>query len=185
MAEIIQGQLNVVHRLEKKEPTGSGNPTAVGSQETNFKGKEEDINKDDVATKGARKMLGTTSIYRRLANYTIAGGERMMNRNFDEKLFRESLYGDKRSIKKIQNQKTLYNGMTNYVKSVTGSLVTSIALKNPAIVLLQMSNMLLMEGDKFLQQQTERRQFEGRSSIETYESNRRRERVIVGTYNRR
>lgn len=183
MAEIIQGQLTIVHKLDTTQPTKPDNPTTP--KNTNYTAKKEGSNIDDVGEQGAKKVLGMTSIKRRLANYVLSGAERAMNRSFDDRIFKESLNGDRRSMKKIQNQKTIANSLTNNVKASVGSVITSVALNNPVIAVLHFSNMAYQGLDKVGELITQRQQFEERRSLELYETNRRRERVIVGTYNRR
>ena len=96
MAEIIQGQLTIIHKVEQTQPTEPQNPTTPNSDDTTFDaGGLDGIKPDDVGTKGAKKVMGKTSIRRRLSNMALVGVERVINRSFDDAMFRESLTGDR------------------------------------------------------------------------------------------
>lgn len=185
MAEIIQGELTVVHKLEAKQPTDSGKPTEANSNATNYDDDNVGSSVEKVAEKGTKKILGMTSLKRRLANYTISAMERQMNNSFDSRLFVESIYGDRRTVRKVQNQKTKANMLTSSLKADVGAGITSIALGNPAIFALHLTNRIFNLAGDMMNRIEERSRFEEKSRIELYESNKRRERVIVGTFNRR
>ena len=183
MAEMIQGQLTIVHTIKEGTPTGKGNPTSAGSsQETP---QETPDQKDNITKKGMQDWLGSAAVKRRIANYALSGAQSIVNRNFDERIFNESLYGDRRSMQKIQNQKTFVNGVTTQAKSLVGAGISTVALKNPVIFALALSNVAIGGINAIQNQNMQRRQFEERRSAEMYEANRRRERVNVGVYNRR
>jgi len=183
MAETIQGQLTIVHTIKEGTPTGKGNPTSAGSsQETP---QETPDKKDNIDKKGVQDWLGSAAVKRRVANYAVSAGQGIVNRMFDERIFRESLYGDRRSMQKIQNQKTFVNGVTTQAKSVIGAAITTAALDNYAIMTLALANQAVGMINAIQNQNMQRRQFEERRSAEMYEANRRRERVNVGVYNRR
>ena len=183
MAEMIQGQLTIVHTIKEGTPTGKGNPTSAGSsQETP---QETPDKKDNITKKGMQGWLGSAAVKRRVANYALSAGQGIVNRMFDERIFNESLYGDRRSMQKIQNQKTFVNGLTTQAKSLIGAGISTVALDNPAIFALALSNVALGGINSIQNQNMQRRQFEERRSAEMYEANRRRERVNVGVYNRR
>ena len=185
MADIIQGQLNVIHSMRDTKPTAEIRPTQQ-NEEGNFKNEAtEQLHQDDLALKGTRKMMGQTSINRRLANMAISGAERVMNYQFDEAIFRESIFGDKRSMKKIQNQKTNYNIITNNVKGLVGSAITSFALGQPLIFGIQLGQMVGNMGANSITRVQQLRHFEERANLELYQNSKRQGRVIVGTYNRR
>ena len=114
MAENIQGQLTILHKVEQSTPTQMPSYTSpkIGDEAVFSMGALEDVKTDDMGTKGAKKVMGKTSIRRRLSNMAISGVERVVNRQFDNAIFRESLTGDKRGMKKIQNTKVLFNGLT-------------------------------------------------------------------------
>ena len=183
MAEMIQGQLTIVHTIKEGTPTGKGSPTSAGSsQETP---QETPDQKDNITKKGMQDWLGAAAVKRRVANYALSAGQGIVNRMFDERIFNESLYGDRRSMQKIQNQKTFVNGLTTQAKSLIGAGISTVALDNPAIMILALSNVAIGGINAIQNQNMQRRQFEERRSAEMYEANRRRERVNVGVYNRR
>lgn len=179
MAEMIQGQLTIVHTIKETTPTGKGNPTSAGSSEET---PQETPDKKDNITKD---WLGSAAVKRRIANYALSGAQSIVNRSFDERIFNESLYGDRRSMQKIQNQKTFTNALTTQAKSLTGAAISTVALKNKAIMTLWLANVAISGINAIQNQNMQRRQFEERRSAEMYEANRRRERVNVGVYNRR
>lgn len=183
MAEMIQGQLTIVHTIKEGTPTGKGNPTSAGSsQETP---QETPDQKDNITKKGMQDWLGSAAVKRRIANYALSGAQGIVNRSFDERIFSESLYGDRRGMQKIQNQKTFVNGLTTQAKSLIGAGISTVALKNYAIMTLALANVAIGGINSIQNQNMQRRQFEERRSAEMYEANRRRERVNVGVYNRR
>ena len=79
----------------------------------------------------------------------------------------------------------LYNGISTSAKQLTGGLITSVALANPAILYITLGNLLVNQANTFSEQINERQQFEEKRSLEIYETTRRRDRVITQTYNRR
>lgn len=182
MAEVLQGKITLVHTVQAQSPTAQPNPTEATTQDTKMVTPKE---VEDIATKGMRKMGGMVSIQRRLANYAMTQATRTVNQAFDNSLFRESLFGDKRSMRKIQNQKATFNAVSNIAKSGVGSAITSAAMGNPAIIWLWAGNTMLQGINNIQEQNIQRAQFEDRRDLEMYVSNKRRERVIVGTYNRR
>lgn len=185
MAEILQGEIKVAHTIEKGVPTSSGQPTETKAGETNFPTEKQENAVEEIAEKGTRKLLGMTSVKRRLANYAISALEGEINRSFDSRLFYESLYGDKRSMAKIQNQKAIANNITTFAKSTVGAAITWVALSNPIILGLHLTNSTLGIINTFRDKITNRQQFEERRSIELYETSKRRERIIADTFNRR
>lgn len=180
---MIQGQLTIVHTIKEGTPTGTNNPTSAGS--TQDTPQETPDQKDNITKKGVMSFLGSTSVKRRIANYSLSGVQTAVNRSFDERLFRESMYGDRRGMQKIQNQKALVNQYTTIAKSLTGAAISWKALDNPVIFALSLSNTAMGFVNNMQNHTMNRRQFEERRSVEIYESNRRRERVNVGVYNRR
>ena len=81
--------------------------------------------------------------------------------------------------------KRLINGVTTQAKSLIGAAITTAALKNPVIMTLALTNVVIGGINAIQNQNMQRRQFEERRSAEMYEANRRRERINVGVYNRR
>lgn len=183
MAEMIQGQLTIVHQIKEGTPTGKGSPTSAGSSQVTPQ--ETPDQKDGLDKKGMQDWLGAAAVKRRVANYALSSAQSIMNRSFDERMFRESLYGDRRSMQKIQNNKTFVNGLTTQAKSLIGAGISTVALGNPIIFTLALANVAIGGISSIQNQNMQRRQFEERRSLEMYEANRRRERVNVGTYNRR
>jgi len=86
---------------------------------------------------------------------------------------------------KIQNQKAVANSITTFAKSTVGAAITSIALGNPIIFGLHLTNSTLGIVNTMRDKITNRQQFEERRSIELYETSKRRERIIADTFNRR
>lgn len=185
MAEKIQGELVILHKVEAGTPTASTNPTEQTGEDNFVDAQETDVNKDDLALKGLKKVGGRVSIQRRLANYTITAAERFMNRQFDNAIFKESLYGDSRSMAKKQNIKMKTNQITNTAKSLVGASITSAAVGNFWILGLQAGNMVANIMSNQSNAMNNNRNFEERARVDMFESNKRRERVIVNTYNRR
>lgn len=183
MAETIQGQLTIVHTIKEGTPTGKGNPTSAGSSEETPQ--ETPDQKDNITKKDMEGWLGSAAVKRRIANYALSSAQSIRNRSFDERIFRESLYGDRRSMQKIQNRKTFSNALNTQAKSLFGAGISTVALKNNAIFILALANVAIGGMNAIQNQNMQRRQFEERRSAEMYEANRRRERVNVGVYNRR
>lgn len=183
MAETLQGVITIVHTIKESTPTGTNSPTSAGS--TQDTPQETPDKKDNITMKGLTGFLGATSVKRRVGNYALSSVQTVVNRSFDERLFRESMYGDRRGMQKIQNQKALVNQFTTIAKSITGGVISWRALKNPVILALSLFNNAMGFVTNAQNHTMERRQFEERRSVEIYESNRRRERVNVGVYNRR
>ena len=183
MAEMIQGQLTIVHQIKEGTPTAKGNPTSAGSSEETPQ--ETPDQKDNITKRGMQDWLGSAAVKRRVANYALSGAQSIVNRSFDERIFSESLYGDRRGMQKIQNQKTFSNALTTQAKGLIGAAISTKALKNKAIMVLALANTAIGGMNAIQNQNMQRRQFEERRSAEMYEANRRRERVNVGVYNRR
>lgn len=183
MAEFIQSEIRVIHTVETNSPTSKIDDTLPQPEFDNVGA--SDTTADKKAKGSTRRMLGKTAIYRRSLNYSIAAVERIANSNFDNRIRQANLYGDKRQMAKIQNDKVLFNGITNRVKSLGGAAITSWALRNPWILALQAADWAMDVGNT-ISNANEQRNYEiERQNAEMYRSNRKRERMIIGTYNRR
>lgn len=176
MAEKIQSEVVVVHTIEEPKPTSNESPTKIGSKK-DVVGEEEES-----ATK---KLLGATSFKRRITNYSIAGAERAYNSVLDQRIFKETLYGDSRTVRKIQNQKTNFNLITGEVKSIVGVTITSVALGNPYLLALQGIDMISRSISIAETRTLERQNFIEKTNIELFVQQKRRDRLNIGTYNRR
>lgn len=183
MADIIQGQLTIVHKVEDKAPTQAKSPTIPTSQ---FESTEPRAVESNIDEKVARRALAKPSIQRRLINQTLVFAERSINRKYNEAMFNESIKGDLRGVKKIQNEKAVFNFISNNAKAISGSVVTYHALgKNPAIAVLQVVSLMSNFYEQASNKIQERSFFETRRDMEMFTANMRRERLNVGVYNRR
>lgn len=185
MAEKIQGELRIIHTVEQATPTNPQSPTEQTGTDNFGQTPNTDVNADDINLKGLKKVGGRVSIQRRLANYTIAAGEKYINRQFDNAIFKESLYGDSRSMAKKQQWKATTNEITNATKSIVGASITSFAVGNFWILGLQLANMASNVISNQANAMQRNNNFQEKARIEMFESNKRRDRVIVNTYNRR
>lgn len=183
MAEFLQGQLKIIHTMEEATPTGAKDPTAPTDSNINEDASPKTA--DDVGKKGWKKQMGKAGVQRRLLNIATFSVDAVVNRQFDKAIFKESLYGSRRGMKKIQNNKAIYAGITSQTKALTGGVITSVALNNFTILAIQSVSEVLNISKRIESQMYDRSQFEERRALEVYVSNRRRERMIVGTYNRR
>ena len=78
-----------------------------------------------------------------LPNYALSGAQSIINRSFDERIFRESLYGDRRSMQKYKTKRLFVNGLTTQAKSLIGAGISTAALGNPVIFALALSNVAI------------------------------------------
>lgn len=183
MAEHLQAQIEVVHKQEQVKPTVSESPTTPTDQNTVD---QDAINeKDGSRQKGWKKSLGKAGIQRRLLNHSANIVNSVVNRQFDNAISRQSLLGNRRGVQRIQNNKSSYNTVSNSVKGLAGAGITSVAVGNFGIFALQLAGESIELGKKIENRIHERTLFEEKRSLELFTSNRRRERLIVGTYNRR
>ena len=182
MASFLQGEIKIIHTVEGQTPTETIKPTDANED---IEDALETLDEDKVDLKGLRRRGGRVSIQRRLANYAMQNAERLMNIGFDNAIHKQVIFGDSRSVKKIENTKATMNLITNNVKASVGATITSYAVGNFAILGLQAINLGLGALNTAAQNLQSARQFTEKSNIEFFESNRRRERLNVGTYNRR
>lgn len=182
MADILQSEIRIIHTVEGQSPTETQAPT---DETKDVEEVLDEIKEDAVDLKGLKRKGGRISIQRRLANYAMQNVERLANLSYDNEINKQTLYGDSRSVQKIQNNKTIFNLHSNNIKATVGSAITSAAVGNFAIFGLQLFNMSLSAANTAMQNIQQTKMFNEKVSIDMFESSRQRERLIVGTYNRR
>ncbi len=181
MAEFIQSEVRLIHVVETAKPTESNDKTnakGLDSASADKVGEDGNIKK----TKG---FIGRTSVVRRLANITMSQAEFAMNRHFDKRIFQEQLAGNSRGAEKLQNIKSIHNAYSNQVKSAVGAGITSYFLGNPVIVLTYAVGELLKIGQNFANYQSEIMQYTERRNLELFINDKRKDRIILNSYNRR
>lgn len=133
MAEHIQGELVLIHRVEEPTPTNEKSPIApiLSAQEEEIQTPK--VEKETKDGKNIKKLINA-SVGRRAANLSIKLVEGRVNRTFDRRIFAENFSGNSRGAVRIQNQKTQFNSIVNKTKQVAGTSVTAISLgfDNPA-----------------------------------------------------
>lgn len=183
MAQFLQSEVRLIHSIEATKPTDSETPTdAKGIDD------EEGTPLDKAAKKEEGKlgaMLGRASVVRRMANMTLAAGESVINREFDKAIFAQTFSGNTRGAEKIQNKKTEINSYTNVAKSGVGAVVTTVALKNPAIAIIYAVNEVLKIGQNFANFQLQTAQYNEKRNLDLFLSEKRRDRIYFNSYNRR
>lgn len=182
MADFIQSRVTVVHEVSRGKPTSSEKETRPTIKEGNVGKKKESAKMDE---KGILGRLGSASVKRRLANYTILAGQNTINRMFDGRIFSERYYGDVKSAQNIQNTKSVFNDAANMAKSAVGALITSGATGNPYILAVVALNMAVSIGQGRSQYLQQMEQYNRTRELELFISSKRNHRVNVGTYNRR
>lgn len=179
MADIIQSQINVVHTVEGGKPTEDKiKPTETTATTT----PQEESGTDDSKL---RNDLMSASVHRRVVNYTIAAVDRAVANHYDKKIFQENLYGDMRTAKVLQIKKQNYASASNVAKATAGAFVTSLAMGNPLVLMLQGYNILQNGIANSIQRADDARHFREKTQNDLYVSQKRQDRLIVGVYNRR
>ena len=181
MAEFIQSEVRLIHVVESAKPTES-------NDKTNAKGLDN-LSSAEVEEKGAltktKGFIGRTSVVRRLANITMSQAEFAMNRQFDKRMFQEQMAGNSRGAEKLQNVKSIHNAYSNLTKSAVGAGITSYFLGNPVIVVTYAIGELMKMGQNFANYQSEIMQYTERRNLELTISEKRKDRIILNSYNRR
>lgn len=182
MAGFIQSEVKIIHSVESGKPTDSENATQPKTD-------DGDANKEQPKDKGLGEKgmvrLGRGSVYRRLGNIAISSVENHVMREFDNMLHIESMYGDRKGMVKLQNQKASYKYAFNFAKGATSAIISSAILKNPIIAGLWFATETMQMVNTMNNNALENSRQRDREQREMYIAEKRQSRLIVGTYNRR
>lgn len=180
MAEIIQGQLNIVHSMEQGTPTEPNEkPTDILQDET------LDDNTPNTTNNKFQSKVTSAAVKRRALNMGVSIWMDSYNLYMDDKLFKETLYGDKRGMAKIQSSVSNNKALVSQGMTWVGAAITTAALNNPLIMGLQIFYQSHQIANRMQQRELEQSHFLERTSVELYENKKRQDRLIIGTYNRR
>lgn len=184
MAQFLQSEVRLIHSIETTKPTDSETPTdAKGIDDENGTPLDKAKKKED--GNKVLGMLGRASVQRRMWNMALSAGESMINRYFDKAIFAQSFSGNTRGAEKIQNFKTELNSYTNVAKSGIGAVITTVALKNPAIAIIYAVNEVLKIGQNFANYQVQLSQYNDKRNLDIFLSEKRKDRLYFNSYNRR
>lgn len=183
MADYIQSRVEIIHSTSEGKPTSTPKDTqATASDESSSKagGASEGKQKGKIL-----RHLGRGAVYRRLANLALNTIENQQDLKHNKLMFEQSMKGDRMGMVKLQNRQAEYKAYSSMTKGLVIASISARVMKNPVIVGIW----AVSEGvDKFQQYQqvTERqRQQRERERVEMFVSDKRNERLRVGTYDRR
>ena len=183
MADFIQSKIELFHTMEEKQPTNTNKGTEINQEE------ELGVNTDKIKAESSsnrfRDTLGRTSTKRRILTYAMDFGLEVYTLQSDKNIFRESLMGDKRGMIKEQQRQVRVKGLVNNAKSLATTVLVQFALKNPALTIAWAANHTVSTAQLAIRQASSRQEMEVLQNKEIFEGSRRRERMIVGVYNRR
>lgn len=182
MSQYIQSKIELFHTFEEQKPTET-------KDETEVKANPEDVGfnekKGTFEARGIEKKLGTTAMRRRIVNVVAQTTEQAVSRYYDERIFRSSLAGDRRSMIKNQETQAKLKGSINTARGFVGAGITSIALSNVHIMTIFLAGEVVSRGQMFSSQTQQLNHYNILRDKEMFEARKRQDRLIVGTFNRR
>lgn len=183
VADFIQSKVEVIHKVEATKPTGDEKPT-----DPNVKSDDsvDDIRDNTIKGKGGVvKFLGKASVQRRLVTQSTMATNFILDLVAEEKARKEAMFGDVRAAQKIRNQQARRKAVTSYVSSLAVGVIMAKALRTPSLALFAVTNEAIKVGTTWLDITQRQRTQREKMQLDMFTSSKRRDRVIVGTYNRR
>lgn len=185
MADYIQSRVYIYHRTEVEKPTTANTETTTTP--TSASKPEELVNKttEEQVTDQIDRKLGRTSVQRRLINMTVNTAMGITNHVFDKSIYNEQFLGNTRGAAKLQQKKAVVNAHTQVLSSGVTAGITAVALNNPVIAVLWGATQLMSIAQSVVDHLNLVKQFNLEQQREIFNSNERRERLALNTYNRR
>lgn len=177
----IQSEVELLHRFEENKPTENMTSPTEPSKDEDV-GQNTEIKRQ---ARGIQKKLGRTSMYRRAITYTTQAVSTAIDTHYDKKIFQSNLMGDRRSMAKDDNKRVHIQNTLNTARSGTISLISARMLKNNAIFYLYLGSEGISRAQTAINMTQQKEQTRVKQEKEMFEANKRRDRLIVGTYNRR
>ena len=183
MADFVQGRVELIHTVSASKPTET-KPTntsdSVDIDETNNPKPTKEL-----IEKGAKQVMGATSLKRRLANTAMNNVNTLVSWGFDHYSHKQNIIGNSRGAAKISNIKSTYVSIVNMTKSGVGAGITARSLKNPAILYVWAAGEALKMGENFINYKHELYYYNERKSMDESASLYQRNRLQRNTLGRR
>lgn len=191
MAEYIQSEITLIHRVEASKPTDNSAPTSPSTTNQETTTNEVTTNpKSDGTQEGkvTRGIMRKSSVIRRLGNIAVGMSEQVIRSEYDNRIFQQQIIGNNRGASKIQQEKQIFSNYTNLAKQAVSTTVTASVIGGAggvAIAGIFAVSQLLEMGYNYLNYQQQMQQFLTERELSMFESTYQRNRLNVNTYNRR
>lgn len=191
MAEYIQSEITLIHRVEASKPTDNSAPTSPSTTNQETTTNEVTTNPKSDGTqegKATRGLMRRSSIMRRLGNIAVGIAEQAIRSEYDNRIFQQQIIGNNRGASKIQQEKQIFSNYTNLAKQAVSTTVTASVIGGAggvAIAGIFAVSQLLEMGYNYLNYQQQMQQFLTERELSMFESTYQRNRLNVNTYNRR
>lgn len=191
MAEYIQSEITLIHRVEASKPTDNTAPTSPSTTNQEATTNEVITNPKSDGTqegKATRGIMRRSSVVRRLGNIAVGMSEHVIRSEYDNRIFQQQIIGNNRGASKIQQEKQTFNNYTNLAKQAVSTTVTASVIGGTgglAIAGIFAVSQLFEMGYNYLNYQQQMQQFLTERELSMFESTYQRNRLNVNTYNRR